>query len=132
VWRPRRYTEGDGVTLVAVGAMVYEALEAAARSDRGIEVWNPFVLQPLDLTAILRSVEKTGRLAVVQECGETQGLGDRIISWIVRQGSAALRCPPKLISFPDVPVPFAPELESYCRPNAARILACIEQMFGER
>ena len=49
VWRPRRYTEGTDLTLVAFGAMVHEALAAAARSPRSIEVWNPFVLQPMDL-----------------------------------------------------------------------------------
>lgn len=131
VWRPRRYQEGDDVTVVALGAMVFETLAAAARSRRSIEVWNPFVLQPLDLSQILASVEKTGRLVVVQECAETQGLGDRIISWLTREAFASLRCRPRLISAPDVPVPFAPELENHCRPNAARILACIEQMFGE-
>ena len=131
VWRPRRYVEGDELTVVAVGAMVFEALAAAACSERGIEVWNPFVLQPLDLAPILESVEKTGRLLVVQEAAETQGLGDRMISWLVRQRRSALRCPPRLIAAPDVPIPFAPELELHCRPGAARILACIEQMLGE-
>ena len=59
--------------------MVREALAAVAQCGRSVEVWNPFVLQPLDLTAIQKSVRKTGRLLVVQECGETQGLGDRMI-----------------------------------------------------
>ncbi len=131
VWRPRRYTEGSDVTVVALGAMVFEALAAAARSNRSLEVWNPFVLQPLDLSLILASLEKTGRLLVVQECAETQGLGDRIVSWLAREGFASLRCAPRLISSPDAPVAFAPELESHCRPNTARILACVEQMFGE-
>ena len=80
IWRPRRYTEGSELTLVATGAMVPVALAAAAQSGRSVEVWNPFVLQPLDLGPIAASVEKTGRLLVVQESGETQGLGDRLIS----------------------------------------------------
>jgi pyruvate/2-oxoglutarate/acetoin dehydrogenase E1 component len=94
-------------------------------------VINPFVLQPLDMAPILRSVEKTGRLLVVQECGATQGLGDRLISLVVRETFAKLKCPPKLIAAPDVPVPFAPELEAHCRPNAGRIAAGIGQMFRE-
>ena len=132
VWRPRCYTEGSELTLVAFGAMVHEALAAAAAAERSVEVWNPFVLQPLELAPIIRSVEKTGRLLVVQECGATQGLGDRVISLTVRRGRSALKCPPKLIAAPDVPVPFAPELESYYRANTDKILRGIEQMLGER
>jgi 2-oxoisovalerate dehydrogenase E1 component len=131
IWRPRRYTEGSDLTLVAFGAMVHEALAAAARSPRSIEVWNPFVLQPMDLGPILESVCKTGRLLVVQECGTMQGLGDRVISRVCREALGALKCPPKLVAAPDLPVPFAPELESYLRPNSQRIEAAADQMIRE-
>ena len=143
LWRPRRYTEGTDLTIVAFGAMVHEALVAAGESaDRNrpsppgqkpgpppsLEVWNPFVLQPMDLGAIIESVRKTGRLLVVQECGATQGLGDQVISRVCREALAALKCPPRLLSAPDLPVPFAPELESYNRPNSRRIKELAEQM----
>ncbi len=131
VWRPRRYTEGTDLTVVAFGAMVHEALAAAARSPRSLEVWNPFVLQPLDLGPILESVCRTGRLLVVQECGATQGLGDRIISVVCREALGSLKCPPKLIAAPDMPVPFAPELEMHARPNSQRIEAIADQMIRE-
>ena len=131
VWRPRRYTEGDELTVVAIGSMVFEALTAAGRLNRGVEVWNPFVLQPLYLAQIVESVEKTGRLLVVQESGETQGLGDRIISLVVRQAHQALRCAPRLLAAPDVPVPFAPELEAHYRPDAGKIQATMEKILSE-
>ncbi len=132
VWKPRRYTEGTELTLVAFGAMAHEALAATAGCPYSVEVFNPFVVHPLVLRPILRSVEKTGRLLVAQECGATQGLGDAVISQAVRRSRCAWKCPPKLIAAPDVPIPFAPELESHCRPNAEKILAGIEQMLGER
>jgi pyruvate/2-oxoglutarate/acetoin dehydrogenase E1 component len=44
---------------------------------------------------------------------------------------SALKCPPKLVAAPDLPVPFAPELESYCRPNSHRIEAAVDQMVRE-
>jgi 2-oxoisovalerate dehydrogenase E1 component len=131
VWRARRYTEGTDLTVVAFGAMVHEALAAAAACGKSVEVINPFVLQPLDMEAVLKSVEKTGRLMVAQECGASQGLGDKVISLAVREGSARWKSRPMLIAAPDVPIPFAPELESHYRPNATRILLGIEQMFGE-
>lgn len=131
VWRARRYVEGDRLTLVAFGAMVYEAIAAGEKFDRAVEVWNPFVLQPMDLTPIIDSVRKTGRLLVVQESGATQGLGNHVIAWVVRHGGMAWKCRPRLVASPDVPVPFAPELETYYRPNVDRIAAAIEQMLGE-
>jgi 2-oxoisovalerate dehydrogenase E1 component len=131
VWRARCYGEGNELTVVAFGAMVYEALSAAEGVEHAVEVWNPFVLQPMDLAPIIDSVRKTGRLLVVQECGATQGLGNHVISWVVRHGGTAWKCRPRLLAAPDVPVPFAPELESYYRPNATRIAAAVEQMLGE-
>ena len=65
----------------------------AARSPRSIEVWNPFVLQPMDMGPILESVCKTGRLLVVQECGAMQGLGDRVISRGVPRGARRVEMP---------------------------------------
>jgi len=117
VWRPRRYTEGSDLTLVALGAMVHVAIAAAAQSGYSVEVWNPLVLQPLDIGPIAESVKKTGRLLVVQESCETQGLGDRLISVLARDCFSSLKAAPEAISMPDVPVPFAPELEAACRPN---------------
>jgi 2-oxoisovalerate dehydrogenase E1 component len=130
VWQARRYTEGSDATVVAFGAMVHEALSAARSSGASLEVINPFVLQPLAIEPILDSVAKTGRLLVVQECGAGRGLGDRVISQVVQQ-AAALKCRPRLLAAPDVPVPFAPELEMYCRPNASKIIAAVDEMFKE-
>jgi 2-oxoisovalerate dehydrogenase E1 component len=125
VWRPRRYTEGTDLTLVALGAMVHPSLAAAAQSGMSVEVWNPMVLQPLEIGPIAESVEKTGRLLVVQESGATQGLGDRLISLLTRECFPALKAAPELISTPDVPVPFAPELEAAYRPNQEQIRKAI-------
>jgi 2-oxoisovalerate dehydrogenase E1 component len=130
VWRPRRYTEGDDLTLVAIGAMVPAALAAVAQSGCSIEVWNPFVLQPLDLGPIAESVAKTGRLLVVQESGETQGLGDRLVSLLTRVCFRALKDAPMIVSSPDAPVPFAPELEAAYRPSQDRIHAAITSILG--
>ncbi len=60
-----------------------------------------------------------------------QGLGDRVIASVCREALGALKCPPKLVAAPDLPVPFAPELESYYRPNAQRIEAVVDQMVRE-
>jgi len=128
IWRPRRYREGTDITLVAFGAMVHEALAAADKTSRSLDIWNPFVLQPMELEPIMQSVQKTGRLLVVQECGTTQGLGDLVISRITREAFLAFKAPPCLLAAPDVPIPFAPELEAYYRPNGEKILAAAEEL----
>jgi 2-oxoisovalerate dehydrogenase E1 component len=133
VWRPRRYTEGSDLTLVALGAMVHSSVTAVAQSGYSVEVWNPLVLQPLDIGPIAESVKKTGRLLVVQESGETQGLGDRLISLLARECFPSLKAAPELISTPDVPIPFAPELELACRPSQECIRNAITAILaGER
>jgi pyruvate/2-oxoglutarate/acetoin dehydrogenase E1 component len=59
-------------------------------------------------------------------------LGDQVISTVCREALGVLKCPPRLISSPDLPVPFAPELESETRPNSRRIEAVVDQMTRER
>src|SRR5208337_1310227 len=54
VWRPRRYCEGNDITVVAMGAMVHEALAAVNRLGCSADVWNPFVLQPLDVDPLVQ------------------------------------------------------------------------------
>ncbi|MCS7238882.1 MAG: thiamine pyrophosphate-dependent enzyme [Thermoguttaceae bacterium] len=121
IWRPRKYLDGDAVTVVAFGAMVHEVLTAVGQVGIAAEVWNPFVLQPLAIEPVVESVRRTGRLVVVQESPRAQGLGDRIISLICQIDPSVFRVPPVLVASPDAPVPFAPELESHYRPNAQRI-----------
>lgn len=126
VWRPRRYCEGHAVTVVAFGAMVHEALAAATKVGIAADLWNPFVLQPLELEPIAESVRRTGRLVVVQESPRSQGLGDRIISLLCQSDPQIFKVAPVLVAPPDAPVPFAPELESHYRPNAQKIAEVLE------
>ena len=79
---------------------------------------------------IIDSVRRTGRLLVVQESGETQGLGDRMISLLTRECFHEMTCPPQIIAAPDSPVPFAPEFEAVYRPTIDRIRKTIAAMTG--
>jgi pyruvate/2-oxoglutarate/acetoin dehydrogenase E1 component len=51
-----------------------------------------------------------------------------VISRVLQAAFSALKAPPRLLAAPDVPVPFAPELESHYRPNADKILSTIENI----
>jgi 2-oxoisovalerate dehydrogenase E1 component len=130
--RPRCYTTGTDLTIVAFGAMVDTTLSIVNKFNYSVQLWNPFILNPLKLEPIIESVRATGRLLVIQESGETAGLGDRIISILGRKCFKELKCAPELVSSPDVPVPFAKELEIFHIPSQDRICEAIESMIGAK
>jgi pyruvate dehydrogenase E1 component beta subunit len=130
IWRPRKYTEGTELTIVAFGAMVEAVCSVVKANNYSAEVWNPFILNPLKLDEIIGSVRRTGRLLVVQESGKGAGMGNRIISEVCREAFNALTCPPQLIGAPDAPVPFAKELELVHIPDVTTINQTIAMMIG--
>ena len=74
-------TEGNDVTIVATGHMVWEALEASkALLEKGIsaEVINIHTIKPLDEEAILKSVKKTGCIVTAEEHNYLGGLGESV------------------------------------------------------
>jgi transketolase len=73
--------EGNDVTIVATGHLVWEALEAAkALHEKGIsaEVINIHTIKPLDEEAIIKSVQKTGCIVTAEEHNYLGGLGESV------------------------------------------------------
>ncbi len=119
---------GMDVTLVAWGAVVPPALEAAelVSSADGIEVEviDPRTLSPLDWATLVGSVEKTGRLVVAHEAPRTGGPGGELVAGLVERCFYALRSPPQRVAGADVVYP--PQLlEDAYLPDAARIAAAL-------
>jgi len=122
---------GSDVTVVATGAMVYEALAAAdTLAERGIdaEVIDPRTLQPLDMDTITGSVRKTHRLVVAHEAVRFGGLGAEIAAQVAEQAFDYMDAPPKRVAAPFTPVPFSPPLEDAWLPQAADIVAAAEEV----
>ena len=74
-------TEGDDVTIIANGHLVWEALQAYnSLEEIGIraEVINFSTIKPLDIKTLLKSVKKTGRVVTAEEHQRNGGLGDSI------------------------------------------------------
>lgn len=79
--KARVYREGDDVSIVACGVLVYQALMAAETlGKKGIsaEVINCAVIKPLDSITILKSVRKTGAVVTVEEAQVNGGLGGAV------------------------------------------------------
>lgn len=114
--------EGDHVTVVAWGAMLYEALSAAqtvAAEGVSCEVIDPRTLWPLDIETIARSVEKTGRIVVVHEAARACGLGAEILQLVCEKSFLHLAAPPARVTGFDTPFPYT--LENEYLPLAHRI-----------
>ena len=80
--------EGTDVTIVATGHLVWEAIEAGhILSEMGInaEIINIHTIKPLDASAILKSVEKTGCIVTAEEHQMNGGLGDSIAQLLARK-----------------------------------------------
>lgn len=121
--------EGSDVTVVAIGWMVKHALEAAARLEQqehiSVEVIDPRSLVPLDTSTILRSVEKTGRLVVVDEARELCSAASEISAAVAQHGFRSLRAPIARVTTPNVPIPFSPPLEKAVVPDTQRIIDAV-------
>jgi 2-oxoisovalerate dehydrogenase E1 component beta subunit len=120
--------EGSDVTVVAYGAMVYEALDAAKRaSDEGVEceVIDLRTLWPVDIAMILQSVKKTGRIVVVHEAPRTGGFAGELITLVAEKAFFHLEAPPARVTGFDTPFPYTLELEYL--PLSHRILPVVLQ-----
>jgi pyruvate dehydrogenase E1 component beta subunit len=131
----RRLTNGSDITIVAVSHMVVEALRANhLLEERGIqaEVIDPVSLAPLDIETIAGSVERTGRLLIVDNGWLSCGASAEIVSQVVErlQGKAAFRV--KRLGYLPTPCPTTRPLEQAFYPTARSIaLAAHELVHGD-
>ena len=120
--------DGKGVTVVAWGAMVHDVLTAAEEvAAQGVdcEVIDLRTLWPLDIDALVASVQKTGRAVVVHEAPKTCGLGAEVSALIQERCFVHLEAPVRRITGWDTPFPYA--LENEYLPSPKRIAAGIAQ-----
>jgi pyruvate dehydrogenase E1 component beta subunit len=101
---------------------VLQAAEALRESGVSAEVLDLGTISPLPLDDILASVEKTGALVVVQEAWPVASIGSEIIAAVASRSFGRLRVAPRLISTPDVPVPFNRTLADGLVPNVERVV----------
>jgi 2-oxoisovalerate dehydrogenase E1 component beta subunit len=128
----RRHREGDDVTVVTWGAMVYTADEAAKKveedEDLSVEILDLRTLIPWDKAAVLESVEKTSKALVLHEDTRTGGFGAEIVATIAEEAFEHLDAPVKRIAAPDTPVPFSPPLEKAFIPQVEDVAAALKEL----
>ncbi len=120
--------EGRDVTVLAWGAMLYEAAQAiedATKQGIEAELVDLRTLWPVDVETIVASVKKTGRLVVVHEAPRTCGFGAELVSLVAERAFDHLEAPPARVTGFDTPFPYALEMDYL--PLANRILPAIVQ-----
>jgi pyruvate dehydrogenase E1 component beta subunit len=128
----RIFTEGDDATIVATGAMVQESLKATTKlKGEGVncEVIDPRTLVPMDKETILNSVEKTGKLVIVDEGCKTCSVSSEIAAFVAEEGFQYLKKKIVRINTPNVPIPYSPNLEKQIIPNAKLIQSEVKNLF---
>lgn len=113
--------KGSDITILGKLRTVYTALEASEKLEKyriECEVLDPRTLVPFDVNMLIKSVKKTGRLIIVDECTKTGGWAGEIAALVQERIFSYLKKPIVRITAPDTPVPFSPKLENYFIPQS--------------
>ena len=130
--KARLVQEGKDVTVIAYGAMLREALNAAEqlKGDKiDLEVIDLRTISPMDVETIITSIRKTGRGVIVHEAPKTCGLGAEIIAQINEKALLSLQAPVERVTGFDIPVPLM-KTEHYYLPNPKRIVMAVKKVMS--
>ncbi len=121
--------EGTDVTVVAYSYMVQLALEVAKKleGEISVEVVDPRTLEPFDLDAVLKSVEKTNRLVIVDEDTERCSFASELAAQVVDKGFTLLDEPIKRVCAGNYPIPGG-YMEQHVLPSVEKIEAAIRSV----
>ena len=130
--KARLVQEGKDVTVIAYGAMLREALNAAEqlKGDKiDLEIIDLRTISPMDMETIVTSIKKTGRGVIVHEAPKTCGLGAEIIALINEKAFLSLQAPIERVTGFDIPVPLM-KTEHYYLPNPKRIVMAVKKVMS--
>ncbi len=122
---------GSDLTILASGLQVGHALKVADKlsPEAEIEVIDPRSFEPFDRDVLLKSLEKTHRLLIVDEDFERGGFAAEVMAEVMEHGYDLLDAPVKRVCHPHFPVPGG-YIDSYTMPTPARIEAAAREALG--
>jgi acetoin:2,6-dichlorophenolindophenol oxidoreductase subunit beta len=115
---------GVDLTLVGYSYTAKLALQAAQElAQRGVaaEVVDLRSISPLDAKTVAASVQKTGRLLIVQEAYKPFGVGAEVIAQVAAATVGLLRAPMDRIAVPFMPIPASKVLEQAYLPSLSQV-----------
>lgn len=122
---------GSDITVIAIAGSVPEALKAAetlAEENISVEVIDPRTLVPFDKETLIRSVQKTGRLIIVDPANQTCNAASEIAALMADEAFVSLKAPIQRVCTPDVHIPFSPVLEKLLYPTRESIAKAVKSI----
>ena len=107
--------EGNDLTILTYSRMRHHCLKAVEQLDAeniDVELIDLISLKPFDMNTIVKSIRKTHRVIIVEECMKTGGIGAELISLITEQCFDELDSRPVRLSSQDIPTPYNGKLEN--------------------
>ena len=117
---------GEAVTVLCYGTMVYVCEAAAQEAGIDAEIIDLRSIVPLDLEAIVESVQKTGRCVIVHEATRTSGFGAELMAEVQENCFYHLEAPIERVTGWDTPYPHAFEWEYF--PGPARVKDALQRV----
>ncbi|MBM3707990.1 MAG: alpha-ketoacid dehydrogenase subunit beta [Actinobacteria bacterium] len=133
IGKARIVKDGKDITIVSSSYMTLESIRASNMlKDYGIdaEIVDLRTIKPLDEETILSSVNKTGRVIIVDGAWRSFGISAELLAVIAEKSYSVLKCAPYRIAFPDTPTPTSWALANYYYPIAVDIVAAVKEMFN--
>ena len=131
IGKARTHREGEDISVITWGAMVYTAEEAAKQleaDDVSVEVIDLRTVMPWDKAAVLASVRKCSKVLALHEDTRTGGFGAEIAATIAEEAFEDLDAPVKRVCAPDCPVPFSPVLEKAYIPQVGDVVKGLREL----
>jgi len=134
--KPRVDVAGTDVTLVACSYSTHLCRQAAEQlKEHGVsaEVIDLRIINPLDCSAAVESVRKTGRLLAVDGDWSTCGLAGEVIASVAeRLPPSAFKAAPRRLTLPDAPAPTSKPLEKAYYFHTTEVTSTVLQLLGKK
>lgn len=126
--KARIVREGEAMTVLAYGTMVHVA--EAVLADKGVdaEIIDLRTLVPLDIEAIEKSVQKTGKCLVIHEATRTSGFGGELVALVQERCFYHLEAPIERVTGFDTPYPHSLEWAYF--PGPVRIGEAVDRLLA--
>jgi pyruvate dehydrogenase E1 component beta subunit len=119
------------VTILTYSRMRHHCLKAVQQLEAegvDVELIDLISLKPFDMETIARSIRKTRRVLIVEECMKTGGIGAELIALITEQCFDELDARPVRLSSQDIPTPYNGNLENLTIIQPHQIVAAAHQL----
>jgi pyruvate dehydrogenase E1 component beta subunit len=123
--------EGKHVTILTYSRMRHHCLKAVEQLEKegvDVELIDLISLKPFDMETVARSIRKTHKVMVVEECMKTGGIGAELIALITEHCFDELEARPIRLSSQDIPTPYNGALENLTIIQPHQIVAAAKQL----